>query len=78
MQFNQAQYQQQLNLDERKYKDLAKYVQVANLNDTAFEIIKATSKGERELYYPEPWFIPMLYHIYPSLFEFDFKSITKK
>ena len=45
---------------------------VANVNDTAFEIIKATSKGERELYYPDPWFIPVIYDIYPSLFEFDF------
>ena len=60
MQSNQAQYWKQMNIDETKIKGFEAYMNVANINDTAFEIIKATSKGERELYHPDPWFIPMI------------------
>ena len=64
---------QELGLDIEKLK--SNLPSPANVNDTALEIIKAISRGDRELYFPRymygvyTWFIPIIRHIAPSIVE---------
>ena len=68
-----------MGFDEEK---LRPYMTEANVNDTALEIIQATTRGDRELYYPsmfgiDSWWIPLIHHVYPSFLEFDLNQFKK-
>ena len=68
-----------LGLDENK---LPVKVVPADLSETVMRIIKATTRGDRELYYPDvagidSWYIPILRHIFPGLIEADISQFKQ-